>query len=57
MVNFLLFLRSIIWTSVFAIVLSILALIVAFLNPSAQPTLPLTIATSAIVLAILGKKE
>lgn len=57
MVNILLFLRSIIWTSVFAVALTILALTVAFLAPSASPTLPLTLAISATTLAILGKKD
>jgi hypothetical protein len=56
MVNILLFLRSIIWTSVFAVALTILALIAALLAP-ATPTLPLTLAISATTLAILGKKD
>jgi hypothetical protein len=55
MVNILLFLRSIIWTSVFAVALTILALIAALL--ATTPTLPLTLAISAVALAILGKKD
>ena len=56
MVNILLFLRSIIWTSVFSVALTILALIAALLNPS-TPALPVTLAISAVSLAILGKKD
>jgi hypothetical protein len=56
MVNILLFLRSIIWTSVFSVVLTILALIAALLSPT-LPALPLTLAISAVALAILGKKD
>jgi len=55
MVNILLFLRSIIWTSVFAVALTILALITALLSNT--PTLSLTLAISAVALAILGKKD
>lgn len=56
MVNILLFLRSIIWTSVFSVALTILALIAALLAPS-TPALPVTLAVSAVALAILGKKD
>jgi hypothetical protein len=57
MVNILLFLRAIIWTSVFAVALTILALITALLASTSPPTLPLTLAISAVTLAILGKKD
>jgi hypothetical protein len=47
------FLRSLIWTSVLSVVSAVVAILLALTN--FNPTLPITLAISAVALAILSK--
>ncbi len=53
MTRFITFLRSLIWTSVFSLVAALVALLLALTN--FNPTVPITLAISAVALAILSK--
>jgi len=50
-----LFLRSIIWTSVFSVLSAVASLIAAFITPS--PSIPLALGLLAVSLAILSPRR
>jgi hydrogenase-4 membrane subunit HyfE len=50
-----LFLRSLIWTSIFSVIAAIAALITAFISTS--PNLPISLGLGSIALAILSPRR
>jgi hypothetical protein len=54
MINFLSFLRDVVWSSVFATLFAIAAIVMAFIDPSS--TIPLVLGSAAITSAILSTR-
>jgi len=54
MINFLSFLRDVVWSSVFATLLVVAAIVSAFIAPA--PIIPLTLGLAAITSAILSTR-